>query len=115
MTAKKKDFQKDMNQFLEQAKEKLKRFGEEVGVLARKSEKEIVKASKASRIQLDIVGLGVKKEKLYYDIGKKAASLNAKEPLNIPELDSYWKKLEKINQDSRKKKSDLSVVRKEKK
>ena len=46
--------------------------------MAHRSEKEIVKASKTGRIQLDIVGLKMQMEKLYYDIGKKVVVLNQK-------------------------------------
>ena len=112
MGSKKTDLQKDLNKFLDQAKEGFKSFGKELGILAKKSEKEIVKASKAGKIQLDIMGLKVQKEKLYYDIGKKVAALNAKKGLDIPELTSYWKKLRKIEGSARSKKRALSGAKK---
>lgn len=115
MGAKKENLQKDVTKLLDQAKERFKKFGKELSVLAKKSEKEIVKASKTGKIQLDIVGLNMQKEKLYYDAGKKAASLNTKKNLNIPELEPYWKKIRKIEMTARKKKKELSMVRKEKK
>ena len=104
---KKEDYQKNFNHILVQAKDGLKKFGKELNILARKSEKEIVKASKTGKIQLDIMGLTVRKEKLYYDIGKKAASLNAKKSLEIPELESYWKRMERLEEDTLKKKEAL--------
>lgn len=113
--AKKTDFQKDFNKFLDQAKGRFKEFGKEVSVLAKKSEKEIIKASKAGKIQLDIVGLNMQKEKLYYDIGKKVVSLNVKKKLDITGLEPYWKKMRRIEQDARKKKRELSTVGKPKK
>lgn len=113
--AKKGDFQKELSKLLDQAKVKFQKIGKEMGVLAKKSEKEIVKASRAGKIQLDLLGLNVRKEKLYYDIGKKAAALNAKSKLNISELEPYWKKLGSIGKDSRKKKRELLTVRRERK
>ena len=113
--AKGKNQQKELNRILDQAKDGFRKFGKELGIFAKKSEKEIVKASKAGKIQLDIMGLNVQKEKLYYDIGKKVVSLNAKSNVGIPELEPFWKKIERLDSDTRKKKKILSAVRKEKK
>ena len=113
--AKKADLQKDFTKLLNQTKERVKEFGKEVGVLAKKSEKEIIKASKVGKTQLDIIGLNMQKEKLYYDIGKKVASLNAKKKLDIEALEPYWKKLHKLAKDARSKKRELSFARKTKK
>ena len=115
MGAKKYNLQKESAKLLEQTKEKFRKFGKELSILAKKSEKEIVKASKAGKMQLDIMSLNVQKEKLYYDIGKKVTSLNAKKKLKISELESYWKKMRKLEADARKKKRELSLFRKEKK
>ena len=104
---KKNDYHKNFDRVLVQAKEGLKKFGKELNVLAKKSEKEIVKASKAGKIQLDIMGLTVQKEKLYYDIGKKVVSLNAKRNLEIPDLEPYWKKLSDLEENSQKKQEVL--------
>ena len=64
MAAKKEDMHKDFNKFLGQAKDGFKKFGKEIGILAKKSEKEIVKASKAGKIQLEVMGLNMQKEKI---------------------------------------------------
>ncbi len=105
--AKKRDIQKDFAKLLEQAKERFKEIGKEVSVLAKKSEKEIAKASRVGKIRLDIVGLNMQKEKLYYDIGKKVVSLNAKKKLGISELEPLFKKMSKIESTARKKKREL--------
>ncbi|UCD55794.1 MAG: hypothetical protein JSV93_03140 [Candidatus Omnitrophota bacterium] len=115
MAAKKANFQKDFTKFMDYAKDKFKIFGEELSVLAKKSEKEIIKASKKGKIQVDIMSLNMQKEKLYYDIGKKASFLNMKNKLNIPELEPYWKKMRNIELNARKKKRELSTVRDKKK
>jgi len=113
--ATKKDLQKELNKFFEHAKGGLKKFGKDVSVLAKKSEKEIVKASKAGKIQLDIVGLNMQKEKLYYDLGKKVVALNAKKSLKASVLEPYFKKLSKLESNARTKKKELSSVGKSKK
>ena len=113
MAKKKKDFQKDMNKFFDQAKDRFRQFSKDFNVLAKKSEKGLIKASRAGKVQLDIVGLGMQKEKLFYDIGKKVASLRSKKSLALADLEPYWKQLGKIESDTRKKKRELSFVRKE--
>ena len=115
MVEKKNDVQKELNKFLDQAKEGFKKFGKEVTVLAKKSEKEIVKASKLGKIQLDILSLNMQKEKLYYDIGKKVVSLSNSKDFDIPAIDSYLKKITKIELNAKKKKKELSSVGKPKK
>ena len=115
MADKKGDLQKDLAKMFGQAKVRFKKFGKELNILAKKSEKEIVKASKSGKLQLDIVSLAVQKEKLYYDIGKKTASLKAKKKLEIRDLEPYWKKMRKLEGAVRKKKRDLSEFRKAKK
>jgi len=114
MAQKKHDAQKEFGKFMEQAKAGFKKFGEEISVLARKSEKEIVKVSKAGKIQLDIVALNMQKEKLYYDIGKKVVAMKEKDALDIPALEPYWKSVQKIEMNTRKKKKELSGVNKKK-
>ena len=108
---KKAELQKDLTRLLGQARVGIKKFGKELNIFAKKSEKEIVKASRSGKIQLDIMGLAMQKEKLYYDIGKKTASLNSKKKLGIAALDSYWKRLRKLEGDTRKKKRELSAFR----
>ncbi|MGB2705297.1 MAG: hypothetical protein WBC74_00325 [Candidatus Omnitrophota bacterium] len=115
MAAKKADIQKDFTKFLDQTKDGFRKFGKELSVLAKKSEKEIVKVSKAGKIQFDIMNLTMQKEKLYYDIGKKIVSLSAKKKSDIPELAPFWNKLRKLESGARKKKRELSGFRKEKK
>jgi HEAT repeat protein len=111
MAAKKTNFQKDLTKFMDYARDKFKKFGKEAGVLAKKSEKEIIKASKRGKIQVDILGLNMQKEKVYYDIGKRLYELNAKKKLNIPELEPYWKKIHNLQIRARNKKRELSTVR----
>jgi hypothetical protein len=86
MSAKKNDFQKDLSKLADQARDGFRKIGKE----------------------LSILGLAAQREKLYYDIGKKIASLNAKRRLAIPELEPYWKAMRKIDADTRRKKRELA-------
>jgi hypothetical protein len=104
--------QKDWAKILDQTKENLRKFGQEASVWAKKSEKELVKASKMGKLQFDIAGINLQKEKIYYEIGKKVASLNSKDKKAIPGLTSYWKKMRDLEVKSRGKKRALSEVKK---
>jgi len=112
MAKKKHDLQKDFHNFLEQSRQRFGEFSKELGVLAKRGEKEVVKASRIGKLQLDIVSLNMQKEKLYYEIGKKVASLNARKKVGITELEPYWKRMRKIETDRRKRKQELSSVQK---
>ncbi|MCQ9206806.1 MAG: hypothetical protein NG740_02860 [Omnitrophica bacterium] len=111
MAQSKEDRQKELNRLLDQAKDGFRKFGKELGVLAKKSEKGLAKVSKSGKIQLDIMGLNVQKEKLFYDIGKKVADLNTKKDLGLAELESYWRKMDKIHKEVESKRKALSSVK----
>jgi len=111
---KKSDFQKEAAKFLDQLKENLKKFSKEAGIFAKKGEKEIVKASKIGRIQIDIASLNIQKEKLYYDLGKKIASLRGSgKEISQEAIEPFMQKLRNIELEARNRKRDISRVRKE--
>ena len=68
----------DMNKVIEKYRPMLKKFGDEVGVAAKKGEENVVKMSKMLKIQLDMLGVSLQKEKLYHDLGKEVAEKNMK-------------------------------------
>ena len=109
---KKPDLQKDWTKILDEVKENLRKFGKEASVWAKKGEKELVKASKMGKVQLDIAGINLQKEKVYYEIGKKVASLNSKDKKLVPGLTSHWKKLRSLEVKARGKKRFLSEIKK---
>ena len=112
----KKDYQKEMAKLMDQLKVNFQKFSKDAGVFAKKGEKKFVKASKIGRLQLDIMSLNIQREKLYYEIGKKIASLRTKKG-NVDNVDnvvdSYLKKLRKIEADGRSKKREISRIKKE--
>ena len=108
----KNDFQKEMSKLMGQVKVGLKRFGKDAGIFAKKGEKELVKASKIGKFQLEIVNLNLQKEKIYYDIGKKIASLRSSKKLSRDSIKSYLDRLRKIETEVRGKKREMSEVKK---
>ena len=55
----------------ESTKKQLVKFSKEAMDVVKKGEKEIVKFSKKTKLQIDTTAINLKKEKLYYLIGKE--------------------------------------------
>ena len=58
------------------AKKQLKEFGKEALVVAEKGKKELVRISKESKLRLDLTSLELKKEHLYFLIGREFVNEN---------------------------------------
>lgn len=104
--------QKDWSKMLEQARKNLQKFGKEASIWAKKGEKGLVKASKVGKLQLDIAGINLQKEKIYYEVGKKVSKLKSNVKSDIPGLDAYWKKIRDLEVKARQKKKALSEIKK---
>lgn len=100
----------DVNKVLEKYRPMLKKFGDEVSVAAKKGEENVVKMSKMLKIQLDMMGVSLQKEKLYHDLGKEVAQKLIKGEIDIPGLSRYKDMLKKFNADNMKMKKDLTKV-----
>jgi len=107
----KKDFNSEVTKVFEQLKGNMKKFSKDATVIAKKSEQEIMKASKLGKIQFDIVSENLKKEKLYYDTGKKVLSMRGKLENMENVLKPYFQKYRKIETEVRKRKRDLSKIK----
>ncbi len=98
----------DLNKAVEKYGPMLKKFGEEIGEAAKKGEEGVIKMSKLLKIQFDIMGLALQKEKLYYEIGKEVAGKLLTEEMDLSSLDKYKKRLSKVNSEGTKMKKTLS-------
>ena len=67
------DFKKDW----EKARKQLDLFSKEAMVLAKKGEQEFIKLSHRSKLHLDSTAIDLKREQLYYLIGKEYVKANA--------------------------------------
>lgn len=65
--------QDDFKKEWEKARGQISRFGKEAVEFGKRWEKELVKFSHQSKLQLDAAAAGLKKERLYYLIGKEYA------------------------------------------
>jgi len=102
------DFKKDW----EKTREQLIKFGKEATIIAKKGEDELLKFSKKSKLYMDSTALNLKKEKLYYMIGKEY--VNAKNPLESTKLKKLAEEVNKANRQQQALKSKLKTSQKSK-
>jgi hypothetical protein len=88
----------------------LKKFGDDMGEAARKGEENVSKMSKMVKIQLDMLGIAVQKERLYYEIGKDVAGMLARDGVDISKLDKYKKMLGDMAHETDKRKRAIVRV-----
>ena len=92
----------------ERTKKQLVVFSKEMAELAKKGEKEFVKFSKRSKLHIDSTAIGLKKEHLYYQIGKEYVVSNTPaEP--TPKLKKLIDEVRKSDKQQKELKTKLSV------
>ena len=93
--------------------ERLKELGQKTMKLAQRGEKEVVRASKIGRLQLDVVSFNLKKENAFRQIGKKVADMHSsKKSLDASKLTALFNQIEKANNQIKNKKSQISKLKK---
>ncbi len=113
MAKKKIVIQKEVARIWEQAKKNLKELGESTMVMAQKGEKEVVRASKVGKLQLDIVSLNIKKENIYRQVGKKVSEAHArKADIQTVRLSALFNQLDKLNRQIRSDKTKIAKLKK---
>lgn len=101
----------EINKIIDKYRPMFKKFGAEVGEAAKKGEESVVTMSKIFKIQMDMFGLNLQKEKLYHEIGKEVAGKLLKDSLDVADLEKYRKDLVKLQSAADKKKRDISKVK----
>jgi len=86
------DFKKEW----EKTKNQLTKFSQEAVKMAKKGEKELVEFSRKSKLHVDKTAIGLKKEKLYYLIGKEYAGIKGPEK-ETPKLQKLVEELSKAD------------------
>ncbi|MCQ9208910.1 MAG: hypothetical protein NG712_06000 [Omnitrophica bacterium] len=113
MTKKKIDIPKEVAKIWQEAKANLKELGQKTMRLAQKGEKEVVRASKIGKLQLDVVSINLKKENIFRQAGKKAHEMYAKKKeLQSAKLTSLFTQIDKLNQQIKGKKAKISKLKK---
>ena len=88
------DFKKEW----EKTRKQLTKFSQEAIEVAQKGEKELVRLSRVGKLHVDSAALGLKKERLFYLIGKEYVKANAPEK-PTPQLDKFLSELKKADKE----------------
>jgi len=101
------DFKKEW----EKTKKQLVKFGKEASEVAKKGEKELLEFSRKGKLHVDSTAITLKKEHLYYQIGKEYVKI--KDPgLQPAKLKKLMGELQKADRQQRQLKSKLKPSRK---
>ena len=100
------DFKKDW----EKTKQQLIKFSKEAAELAKKGEKEIIKFSHRSKIHIDSTAINLKKERLFYLIGKEYVKSKNKDGQSA-KLNKLFEELKTANSQQRTLKSQLKTAK----
>ena len=100
------DFKKDW----EKAKKQLNLFSKEALVLAKKGEQEFIKFSHRGKLHLNSTAIDLKREKLYYLIGKEYVKANA--PAQPTSAMTRWlEELERIDKEQKAVRNELKNIK----
>ena len=110
MAKTKKIAQEDLKKFFEKMKKNLHQLGKETGVWMKKGERELSRLSKIGKLELEVVNLNMKKEKLLKDIGKRVVESGLSEQINDSAIRNMSNKANAVMKESQKKKSEISKI-----
>ena len=109
--AKKKDItQGDLKKFFEKAKKKLDSLGKETKVWMKKGEVELSRLSKIGKLELDVVNLNMKKERLFKDIGKRVVERGLDKEIKDLPIKNMCTKANAAAAESKRKKRAMSKI-----
>lgn len=92
-------------------KKKLLDMSQEAKILAKKGEEELIKFSEKSKLHIDVTSLNLKREKLFYQIGKEY--VKAKYPgTKTAKLKKLVDDLEKVKKDEQALKRKIKLAEK---
>lgn len=112
MAKTKKITQDDIKKLFESTKKKLQQLGKETSTWIKKGEVELSRISKIGKLELDIVNLNMKKEKLYRDIGKRVVEQGLGEEIDDSAIKNMSIKAKAIINESKKKQREISKIKK---
>lgn len=90
----------------EKARKQLLKFSKEAEVIAKKGEKELVKIYNTGKLHIDSTAVGLRKEKLFYQIGKEYVKTR-KSKKESASLKKMLEELNKIDKEQRNLKTKL--------
>lgn len=107
------DIHKEVGKIWQEAKDNLKSLGQKTIRLAQKGEKEVVRASRIGKLQLDIVSINLKRENLFRQAGKKVYEMHSKnKQIESTKLTSIFNQIGKLNHQIKSKKAQIAKLKK---
>ena len=97
-----------------QAKQSLSKLSQESIKLAKRGEKEIVRATKIGKIHLEILNLKREKDSLYKQIGEKVVELQRENKIDAPGLKAFCSKANGLESQIKTKKAAALKIKKSK-
>ena len=112
MAKKKNVTQEDLKQLFEKAKTSLQQLGKETGTWLKKGEAELSRLSKIGKLELDVVNLSVKRDKVFKDIGRKVVEQNLDEQISSAAVKNLCGDVRELIGASVRKKREIAKVKK---
>jgi hypothetical protein len=100
----------DLDKMLGKYRPMIDKFGKDMGEAAKKGEENVAKMSKVLKMQLDILGIAIQKERLYYEIGKEVAGMLTDGNVDVSKLEKHKKALEEMKNEDEKRKRAIARV-----
>jgi len=104
--------QEDVRKLFAKTKKRLRELGKETGVWIKKGEAELSRISKMGKLELDIVNLNLKKDKLLKDIGKRVVEQGLSEKIDDAALKSMSEKVKSAVAETGGKKREIGKIKK---
>ena len=110
MAKAKKITQDELKKFFEKTKGTLQKLKKETGVWMKKGEAELSRLSKIGKLEIDVVNLNMKREKLFKDIGKRVAEFSLKEEINNSAISDMCDKVNAVAEEAKEKRAAISKI-----
>lgn len=98
----------DLNELLKKFQPVVQKTGKQLAKAVKVAEDDISKLYKMAQAHVEIQMKKLQKEKLYHEIGKDVAEKLTRGSIDVPGLEKYKKRLEKIDAEDEKIKKALS-------
>ena len=98
----------DVDKLLKKYQPVVKKTGAQLSKAVKAAEEDVVRMYKMAQAHVDIQMKHLQKERVYHEIGKYVAGRIAKGDIDMPGLEKFQKKLEKIDSEEQKTKKRLS-------
>lgn len=98
----------ELDKLIKKYQPAIKETGQQLAKAIKVAEEDIAKMYKVAQTHVEIQMANIKKERLYHEIGKVVAVKLLKGELESSGLEKYKKQLDKLDQESEKKKKLLS-------